>query len=303
MKTKKPSEVQNIIKKNSNNLAFLVGNGINIHFGNKTDSWNDLLLDLWQRYSFSTKTSIPEGISFTEFYDVLTISNYHEKSFSSELQKRVVEVMSGWTSDNRQNELINRIKALDAPVLTTNFDSLIPDTMNLNFYKITEEGFTDWYPWSCYYSEKSLSDPLEGFGVWYINGMIKYHKSIKLGLSEYMRNVTRATSIISGKAGTKELLNHAGWEGSSTWLSIFFNRSLMIFGLSLDENEIFLRWLLIQRAKYFRMHPSEKKQGWYLHQLEIDGDLSEGKKFFLESIGFEVLPLQKYADIYEEIWK
>lgn len=302
MKIKKPAEIQNIIKKNASNLAFLVGNGINIHFGNKTDSWNDLLLELWHDYSFYTKTSIPEGISLTEFYDILEIGNYQQEDFTDELQKRVVEIMEGWSSDSRQNELIDKIKALDAPILTTNFDSLIPTTMNLKFHKITKKGFTAWYPWSCYYSDKQLTDPLQGFGVWYINGMVKYHQSIKLGLSQYMRNVHRATSMFSGESGNKTHLDSPEWEGHSTWLNILFNRSLMIFGLSLDENETFLRWLLIQRAKYFRMYQYNKKQGWYLHQLENDGDLSDGKRFFLESVGFEVLTLQKYSDIYESIW-
>ena len=39
---------------------------------------------------------------------------------------------------------------------------------------------------------------------------------------------------------------------------------MFIFGLSLAENEVFLRWLLIQRAKYYRKFPERGHSAWYL---------------------------------------
>jgi len=129
------SKVKSIFTRNRNDLAFIIGNGINLHYNKGNVSWNDLLLDLWDEYSFNTQSTIPEGISFTEFYDVLEMQNYSEGKFSSILQKGVVQKMSGWNPNDSQNLILNKIKDLDAPLLTTNFDDLIPQSMGLDFKK------------------------------------------------------------------------------------------------------------------------------------------------------------------------
>ncbi|MDH5573406.1 MAG: SIR2 family protein [Gammaproteobacteria bacterium] len=285
-------------------MAFIIGNGINLHYNKGKVSWNDLLLDLWDKYSFNTQSTIPEGISFTEFYDVLEIQNYLEGKFSSILQKDVVQRMSGWDPNDLQNLILNKIKELDAPLLTTNFDDLIPQSMGLDFKKLHDTSFTDYYPWSCYYSDRELSDPNEGFGVWNINGMIKYHRSIKLGLSQYMGNVERARKLIHKKPEniSFEGKNQSYWPGYKTWLHTIFNKSLFICGLRLDETEIFIRWLLIERAKYFRRFPDRKHNGWFVMKNGEDKPSNEGKIFFLQSVGFEIISMDEYKYMYEDIW-
>ena len=71
------------------------------------------------------------------------------------------------------------------------------------------------------------------------------------------------------------------------------NKDLFIFGLALEENEVFLRWLLIQRAKYSQMYDKRLK-GWY-----IDNNISPGKKFFLEQLGFEVIEIRDFNNLYQ----
>jgi hypothetical protein len=186
------SEIKDILSRNSDDIAFVIGNGINLHFNKSSSSWKDLLLDLWSKYSFDTQSTIPSGISFTEFYDALEIQNYSKKNFGADLQSDVKDKMKAWTASNRQKTLLGKIQELDAPILTTNFDELIPASLNLRFHRGTDRGFTDYYPWSCYYSNRELESPTSGFGVWYPNGMIRYQRSIKLGLSQYMGNVGRA---------------------------------------------------------------------------------------------------------------
>ena len=97
-------------------------------------------------------------------------------------------------------------------------------------------------------------------------------------------------------------MDNPKWSGYNTWLSIFFNKSLFFFGLSLDENEIFLRWLLIQRAKYFLKYPLAKKRGWFLMKRDGKAESDEGKIFFLQSVGMEVIVVDDYETIYEDIW-
>lgn len=296
------NQVKDIFRRNSNDIAFILGNGINLHYENDGVSWKDLLLDLWQAHSFNTQSSIPDGISFTEFYDALEIQNASNKNFSSVLQKDVQIRMKDWIANNDQNLILNKIKNLNAPILTTNFDELIPQSMNLGFQKMEDTKFTDFYPWSNYYSDQPLNYPTQGFGVWYINGMAKYHRSIKLGLSQYMGNVERARRLIHKNPENIhfEGKNQEYWPGYKTWLHILFNKSLVIIGFGLDETEVFMRWLLIERAKYFRRFPDRKHNGWYVNKRSSDN--TEGQKFFLNSVGFEVIEFDEYNEIYEEIW-
>lgn len=298
-------DIKGIFSRHSQNIAFLIGNGINLHYKNDNISWKDLLLDLWDSHSFDTLTTIPDGITFTEFYDALEIQNAEKKNFSSLLQKDVQRRMSNWVPDNSQNLILEKIRKLNAPILTTNFDDLMCKSMGLEFKKIKGTRFTDYYPWSCYYSDRELSNPTEGFGIWYPNGMLKYNRSIKLGLSQYMGNVERARKLIHKRPEniSFEGKNQHYWGGYKTWLHILFNKSIFIFGFGLDETEVFMRWLLIERAKYFRKFPDRKKKGWFVLKNEESSKNSEGKKFFLKSVGFEVIQLDEYKMIYEEIWK
>ncbi len=300
----KTSQIKQVFAENADNIAFLAGNGINLYYKNDKISWNDLLLELWDNYSLNEKTKIPEGISFTEFYDALEIQHAANRNFSNTLQKDVQEKMRIWKVDHAQNLILNRIKEMGAPLLTTNFDDLIPDSMGLDFRKMGVSKFTDFYPWSCYYSDRELKNPTEGFGVWYPNGMIKYHRSIKLGLSHYMGNVARVRNMIHKNPEYIKAGESSGkkWDGYPTWLHIIFNKSLFIFGLGLNETEVFIRWLLIERAKYFTKYPDRKQKGWYIDKTGSGSTISDGKKFFLNSVGFEVLEVDDYKVIYEDIW-
>ncbi len=296
-----PIEIKNIIDSNQNDMSFLLGNGINKHFNSSVSSWDDLLLKLWNEKSKSTRTSIPGGISFTEFYDVLNVKNSNDKLFESDVQKKVKDIILQWKANSEQNVILEKISRYNAPLLTTNFDKLFAQTMNLDFYKVTNEHFTDYYPWSSYYGFEQLNSPLNGFGVWHINGMAKYHRSIKLGLSHYMGNVKRVGNSPQKDLDKLDINTKRGSLFINSWLNIIFNKSIFIIGLTLDENEVFLRWLLIQRAKYNHRRSDRTKKGWYLINKEKDS-ISDGKKFFLESVGFEILEVDSYDKMYKDIW-
>jgi hypothetical protein len=89
---------------------------------------------------------------------------------------------------------------------------------------------------------------------------------------------------------------------NNTWIDIIFNKSLCIIGLSLDETEVLFRWLLIQRAKFFKRFPKYSHKGWYLMKSD-DSDKVKGKKFFLKPVGIEVIEVDDYPVLYEDIWK
>lgn len=196
---------------------------------------------------------------------------------------------------------VNTISKLNAPILTTNFDTYISDAINAKQKKLTlqnnEYKFSDFYPWNVYYSDKEITNPLDGFAVWHINGTKNYPRSIRLGLSDYMGSVQYARKMIQGQSLNEYFSGKQQefWVGYSTWLHIIFNKSLFIFGLGLEENEVFLRWLLIQRTKYCKMYKKSHK-GWY-----IDKSIKAGKRFFLEQLGFEVIDLSDYNTLYHAL--
>ncbi len=295
------SEIKQIIKSNQDDIAFVIGNGINRYPNNPNAlSWDDLLIQLWDKVSLQTLTKRPNGISLTEFYDILELEN----TLETNLQKEVTKLMSDWTPLSHHQLIIDKIRAIDAPILTTNFEETFAKTFDYKQLKIPESKFTDFYPWTTYHGNKQLHHPTAGFGVWYINGMIHYHRSIRLGLGHYMGSVERARNFIH-KGNEERLFSDKSivhWKGYNTWLQIIFNKSLFIFGLGLEENETFLRWLLIERIKYFKRFPNRRHKGWYLQKRSNNGT-DAGKKFFLERIGFEVIEVGDYSDLYEHIWQ
>ena len=297
----KINEIKGIIQRNRNDIAFIIGNGINRYPNNPNAlSWEELLINLWDQVSLQTLSIRPNGISTTEFYDILDLEN--TRNFN--LQKKVADLLSNWEPLNHHNLITEKIKDLNAPLLTTNFEDTLSKTIGCKLFKIEEIGFTDFYPWSTYHGLNQLQSPTDDFGIWYINGMINYHRSIRLGLGHYMGGVERSRNLIH--KGNEERLytgkNVSYWNGYQTWLHIIFNKSLFIFGLELGENETFLRWLLIERIRYFKKFPERKHKGWYLYKKN-ENSIEEGKKFFLEKVGFEVIDVEEYSDIYEKIWE
>lgn len=198
---------------------------------------------------------------------------------------------------------IKVIKSLNAPILTTNFDTYISYAITNAKKRIfsSQKGgmykFTYHYPWNVYYSDTELENPLRGFAVWHIHGIHIYPKSIRLGLSDYMGCVVQARKLIQGDKLEDYFSgkNQQNWIGYNTWLHILFNKYLFIFGLGLNENEVFLRWLMIQRAKYSRMF-KKSLSGCY-----IAAGVDNGKRFFLEHLGFNVVDIKEYSSLYKAI--
>lgn len=382
----KTEDIEKIIECNKGNIAFMIGNGIHYQYEDCKKSWKDLLKDLWQKFS-GTNIDIPDGISFTEFYDIIEMNVYkhdtkqididnlikyaekfknishnkldelvninHDnidrtncfasdvvlkfKAQESKLKETFVKhigetdnlscedfyryLLSVYSNDTifkhlrgsvkqsvveafphldnyKLKSLIEKLENLQAPILTTNFDTYMSDSIEAKLFKLEDSKlykFSDFYPWNVYFSNKKLDNPLNGFGIWHINGMTRYKRSIRLGLCDYMGCVERARRILQGKNMNDFFLNKDGsiWEGANTWLNILFDKNLFIFGLTLDENEVFLRWLLIQRTKYSRMYNKNLKS-WFVCK-----NITLGKEFFLKNLGFDIIKLSEFDELYD----
>lgn len=291
--------LNDILKSQSQNIALIVGNGINRYNSNgNLNSWDAMLLDLWIKHTDDDPKDIPLGISLTEFYDALDLSS---TSKTKNLQKEFCDFLVGWNAKPHHQAMMNWAKRHSSPVLTTNFDETLSDYCALQLHHTDAMRFTDFYPWASYFSDREIQDPTQEFGVWHINGIKRYSRSIRLGLSHYMGSVERARTLIH-KGGEGRLFaesNHGKWNGRDTWLHIIFNNDLLFIGLGLDMSEIFLRWLLIERAKYFKTFPARAKKAYYVH---AGSNLSQGQTIFLKSVGCEVIKEESYDVLYGDCW-
>lgn len=295
-------KMKTILRKHCSNIALVVGNGINLYgAASKTNSWYDLLVKLAKKNLPSSLRRVPNGIALTEFYDMLDLKSNNSKP-TKPLQQQFCDLMSSWKPYGQHQRIVDWAKKNNSPILTTNFEQAFSKAGSCSLRRTRKGGFTDYYPWESYYSSKDISDLSNEFGIWHINGMEHYHRSIRLGLSHYMGSVERARGWLH-KGNERRLFsgkNINGWDGADTWLHVIFNTPLLIFGLGLEENEVFLRWLLIERARYFKKFPERKKNAWYVSTGESDSD---GKKFFLDGVGIEYLKVNNYGEIYnDETW-
>jgi hypothetical protein len=285
-----------LLKRNHSDLALVVGNGIN-RYGVPTgeNSWDNLLSKLARSILSPNHKAIPSGVSLTEFYDVLELS-YTRTVGQASLQQQFCTLMATWRP-LRQHELIaSWASQRNVPVLTTNFENTLGAAVTCSIRRAGGNKFTDYYPWDTYFSTNDIVDPCAHFAIWHINGMQQYRRSVRLGLSHYMGSVERARSWLH--KGNKGLFNDGdamGWRGASTWLQVFFHKPLLIFGLGLSETEVFLRWLLIERARYFRKFPEHHKSGWYIY---VQGQHDEGKELFLKAVGIKSFAVSSHDDIY-----
>lgn len=292
-------KLRTLLHRNRDDLALVVGNGIN-RYGpaSSTNSWNDLLLTLARKRLGPGYEKVPGGVSLTEFYDLLDLAKPGRTPVAS-LQQEFCDLMRGWRWHPHHERIALWALAADAPILTTNFERTLGDAVGCSLHRIGGITFTDFYPWDSFYGLSALDDPCAGFGIWHVNGMEHYRRSIRLGLTHYMGSVEKARGWIH-KGGSTRLSagkDPRAWGGATTWLQIAFHKPLLIFGLALEETEVFLRWLLIERARYFQKFPDRRQKAWYVH-TPAERISSPGKLFFLDAIGIEPVEVESFDEIY-----
>ena len=91
------------------------------------------------------------------------------------------------------------------------------------------------------------------------------------------------------------------WKGLNTWLDAFFANDLLIFGLGLGRDEVFLRWLLIERARYCQKFGIQDRDGWY---VRVEGESDPDRDFLLEHVGVRCVDVARHDVIYfvAEVW-
>jgi hypothetical protein len=236
--------------------AILLGNGIN-QCANIYPTWRDLLNEIGGGDINS------EGLTNTEIYDFIELRTYNADKLKSIVANKFEDVKDIYSTVYLN--FLELVRRKNCPILTTNFDFALEKVGQLDSFRTSKHGFTRFYPWDTYYGDTQHNLPTDGFGVWHIHGMLNYHDSIRMGLTDYMGSVERARKLIhAGDGRLFEGKDQNNWKGRASWLHIWFNMPLIIVGFGLSSDEVFIRWLLIERKKYFQRFPERRKDTMFL---------------------------------------
>ena len=275
------------IHKGLGRAAFFIGNGVNLS-ARIMPSWKELLADLADK----TLTIRTEGLSNTEIYNLIEINSTVAGNFKKKVCTRLTLQVAYNLGVHKR--LMQFARETNSPVLTTNFDTALSESIGAKLTHLDPRGFSRYYPWKSYYGFEKHKLPTDGFGIWHVHGGIKYPDSIRLGLTDYMGSVEKTRkllyngydSLFRGKRADR-------WNGHQTWLHIWFNMPIIMFGFGFGVDEIFLRWLLIERKRLCnqRMEPFEL---YYVTK----GDPPSGVTNFLTQLGATIVYVDDFKEIY-----
>lgn len=296
------------IAKNKGRFAFVLGNGINKYaHSTKAKTWDALLKELWNTQLNSKDfPNANRSLSLPEIFDIMCMKT--KGSWSENIKTYRKEVQKIFKEMPQNISLQKQLEKLEVPVLTTNYDGSIEN----HLIRPTKPK-SDIYPIEEYYSSKDITKDNYGheFSVWHIHGRFNHQESIRLGTADYMGLLTCTKNYLQSGANLFNVKKEGDPWGVKkygekepednyrfSWFEIFYNCSLCINGLGLDSNETYLRWLLISRKKYLD-RIGLKATGWYICSLS---DLDEGKKYFLQNVGFNIVIIDDFDVRYKDLF-
>jgi len=307
------AELEDILRERNEALTLIVGNGINLangDAGNRT--WKDILEQICRKHEFlEPGQKLCQTQSLVELSDLLQLhsDNANNDDRKMSVQRAFCKAIESWRHGPSHAAVTNWAREHRVPILTTNYDTTLSDACGARLVHAKKGSggapFTHFYPWSSRYEVPGqlVGRPRSGFAIWHVNGMSRYVYSVRLGLSHYMGSVHQARKWMhrgdDRLFADREAIDR--WKGRNTWLDAFFANDLLIFGLGLGRDETFLRWLLIERARYFRKFGIHGRKAWYLLAEGEEGD--PDRDFFLEHVGVEPVGVKSHDDIYSSsVW-
>lgn len=265
-------QARSVLSKKHNEIALLVGNGIN-RAARDTDgiSWKELLQRLIEEAAQyadhprraehrllrlleenelrRTPASNPEVFDLIEATCNLEAGSIQERGEKINLQSKIAGLLRMMKPGKPHRVLVGWAQSRTIPILTTNYDHCLQDAAGQPCpqHKLdTRRTVSDYYPWNRYYAPQTLIDPMDSFAIWHIHGDRQLRRSIRAGLDQYMGMVQRlrrlkhkvAREILSGpnEDQTKDPAYLA-----APWLRIFMGKKLWIQGLALHADEVSLR--------------------------------------------------------------
>ncbi len=289
----------------SGRVALVIGNGIHRYESSaQVNDWCGMIEDLALSHGLDPRPH-RGNLSLTELFDLIDLKLEQVEEPKS-LTEQFCQPLRFWKDAPHHRSLVSWAQANEAPLLTTNFDTVLAEAVGAPLRDMFQphgqlKAPTDFYPWEKYFANRSLESPCDGFGMWHINGFINYRRSIRLGLRHYMGSVSRVRPWLSGLKGDAGAAGRDGsqWRGRHSWLDVVFKMPLAFMGLQLGPQEVFLRWLLIERARYFNKYPDARRPAWYFHTARENSQEDAAKYFFLDAIGVTPVEVEDYGSMYD----
>ena len=285
--------------------VFLIGNGINRNYCDDF-SWDNIIKKL-ANFSLPEKNTDFE-VSNTELVNLLDIDD-------SLRNNEFKAIENSWKKD-LQCPLLDFIKAKGGQILTTNFDHNIEQYFNRHLSKTLQKkrknakGDTECFKAHKYYTWNTFwgTDDSD-LKIWHIHGEIdeKKSESILFSFSRYASAIAKVKQL-------RHPDDH-DWRGANTWLELFFKSPLIIVGLALGHQEIFLRYLLLQRYSY-QKRLGQIEKSYYLVSKNDDSRVCKKAEVpcpikannsigvaFLQYLDFKLVEFESFSEIYHnDIW-
>ena len=284
-----------VILSNHDKPALFIGNGINRYNNSARNSWDDLLRTLLYESELRLSDDEIREMSNTELFDILDLARPAEGRNS--LQAKFCDLMRHWEPAQHHRLIAGWAQRQRRPIITVNFDEVLSAAVTAR-HQWAGKATTDYYPWNSYFSDTTISDPKSDFAIWHAHGMIRYKRSIRLGLTHYMGAVQRARHVLYGKGGIHEFAKNGETKCPSlgNWLEILFFSPLVIFGFEFNKDETFLRWLFLERARLHHIIPRWKAPVWF---IDTQKNKNLHRRPFFKGLGIEYVAVDDYSEIYE----
>jgi hypothetical protein len=270
--------------------TLIIGNGVNIYLKSRVLSWEELLKTLWKEFKHQQLRSIPQGISNTEIMELLFLD---ETINIARVKKRISSLTKEWESDFFKSRRASiQIKTIQEnlkskKIISTNFDSILPELLGLEFHTYSKSISSDVYPWSSYYGNGKNK-------LWFMHGSNHYSRSIRIGFNDYHNAISKARNILKSikKKGNLYIENDKHF--AETFLKDFLEDDLIFIGLSLGPEEFFIRWLLFFKKKHY----PDTHVKYLLTKKSREG---QNIDFLFSSLGYAVKEFENYDELYNGI--
>ena len=326
-----------ILRNDYTNLGLLIGNGINRSAeGSGGFSWDQLMQALITEAAGAspdpleserrlkkliepgkkgeTPASLPETFDIIEAIRAVHVRKEKKGPGKSSLQASIVRLLGDMEPGEPHRKVVKWARRFGVPLLTTNYDHCLQNALNDPRCKRKAFGgscpLNEFYPWDRYYASEQITDPVHAFAIWHIHGDQELLSSIRVGLDQYMGMVERLRELKFPVA--KEVLRGLPADQDTPafhkapWLRVFMGKKLWIQGLGLRAAEVPIRWLLIQRFRYWRRYlpNGDAINGWYVHgPTQEVGPLDRERKIFFESVGLKIISIAKPDDLYVNLFR
>lgn len=303
----------------TSNTLFL-GNGLNLLNGAK--SW-DVLLSEIARIT-NGKGLIPDVPNTLQYESIMLETNYstHANLMTADGQRILDANGDYYMVKNNTESLVKQnigdaLSSIDKTelhrqilqlpfdsVITTNYDLAIEKTLEEEGFSLQNHNYTE----RIYSIRRNQSYQKENrrVNVRHIHGEIMHPISIMLGLDHYCGCIGKIDSYIKGhyEYSKNTILQNLhvrltnGIIDILSWIDLFFVSNIYIVGFGLDYSETDIWWILNKRKRFIRQYT-----GLVNNHITYLGEISNGKRQLLESLGVEVIPLSKdngYDGMYQE---